>query len=702
MLKRMILSCSLVALTLALLPANNAAANWGNVLHDAQHSGKTTTAAGPSYPGIKWSYQHPNAFDPITGWTTDASFHAGIVEGPDGTIYTGGSDNNAYAFNADGSVKHIWYGVGLCCGPPAVGPDGTVYFLSDGLFAFDPTTFELKFHMAGPGGCCSGITVASDGKVYVGSGILYAIDPNNLINFDPITKEISSNWEGYYNDGWFPALSPDNQTVYFADARHIFAINAVDGTIWWSQSITNPGAGAPTVTPAGIVYIADDQKIIAIDPSLIPAASTPNDGVAVPQNPPAAAIRTVISTPGKQFTNISLDPTTFAGGTLVSAAYGFTLDVDGVTRICDPDGLIYSINETTGAVRWTQPISGTSTNATEGPAVKLHIDKTGAIYTTTTDRTVDDTDYAAHLYAFNASGSLIFEYFIPTMFYSDVRTLVISDSGTVYALLDGAVKAFGGIADVSVATSATPSPLYTNSTFTYTTTVNNAGPDKAKNLTLKQVFDKKLIGTINVVSIVPALTDPNHSCTISGQVLNCTLDDLANAGSVTIAISAIAPSTPANLTATVTAKAEQADPNVTNNAGSLKTPVVTPPPPCDLTVTAVAPPSGTVTRGTTKYNFTATVKNVGAGSCAASTVGFYFSADTTITNGSPDTWFGDVAVNSLAGGASQNVTLNTAIPTTRIAAGSYYIGAYADRNSVVTETSETNNTRSTTTKKTIN
>jgi hypothetical protein len=696
MLKRIVLSGSLLSLSLALAPVDGNAANWGNVLYDAQHSGKSPTAVGPSNPSIKWSYQHPSIFDPISGWTYDPSFNGGIVEGPDGTLYTGGNDNNSYALHPNGSVKHIFYGVGLCCGPPAIGPDGTIYFLGDGLYAFDPATYELKFHLAGPGGCCSGITAAQDGKVYVGSGTLYAVDTNNLkfVNdeFGNPTKEITSEWEGYYNDGWFAAVSPDGQTVYFADGVALMAINAADGVVKWTQNIVNPGVGAPTVSPAGIIYIADDQKIIAIDPSKIPANYT---------TPPVAAIRTIITTPGKQFTNISIDPTSYADGvTLVSAAYGFTIDpVDGVTRIPEVDGLIYAIKEAGGTapIRWTQFVSGSSDNESSGPAIKLSIDKTGAIYTATRDKTPDGTDYAAHLYAFSATGTPIFEYFIPTTYGSDVRTVVLSN-GTAYALIDGAVKAFGGAADLSVTTSATPSPVNTNGAFNYTSIVNSAGPDKATNVVFKQVFDKKLAGKLSITSVNPLPTDPTNGCSISGIVLTCNLDDFNTAGTpVTVTVAATAPAAPATLTTGASVDADEVDNYLSNNAVTVKTSVVAPLT-CDLSVTAVGGPTA-VTRGTTKYNFTATVKNNGTGTCAASTLGFYFSSNTTIDT--TDTQIGTSAINALAAGASQSVTLSAAVATTKIAAGSFYIGAIGDYNLKVTETNETNNTKATTAKTTI-
>jgi subtilase family serine protease len=111
----------------------------------------------------------------------------------------------------------------------------------------------------------------------------------------------------------------------------------------------------------------------------------------------------------------------------------------------------------------------------------------------------------------------------------------------------------------------------------------------------------------------------------------------------------------------------------------------------DLTVTAVSGPA-TITRGTTKYVFSATVKNQGTGSSAAAKVGFYLSTGTTTsTNVSKSNYLvGTVSLPSLAAGSTVKITLSSSVPTT-VAAGSYYIGTYADSGNTVEELSETNN-----------
>ena len=107
----------------------------------------------------------------------------------------------------------------------------------------------------------------------------------------------------------------------------------------------------------------------------------------------------------------------------------------------------------------------------------------------------------------------------------------------------------------------------------------------------------------------------------------------------------------------------------------------------DLVVTAVTA-SASGTRGKS-ITVTATVKNQGKGSAAASTLSFYLSIDTVITV--TDTLLGDVAIPVLAAGASGKVSAAFVVPST-MAPGSYTIGAIADRTAVVTEANESNNT----------
>ncbi|MFZ4854835.1 MAG: CARDB domain-containing protein [Desulfuromonadaceae bacterium] len=704
MLKRVILSSSLVALSLAMSPAPNASAYWGTYQYDAQLSGKGPVK-GPSIANIKWTYTAPQQVftdpnDPNNDWFSVSSFRAGVTEGPDGTIYTAGDDGRAYAFDPrNGTVKYIFEGVGVCCAPPVVGKDGTIYFSGNGLFALNPD-FTLKFYYADGGSCCGAITVADDGTILVGNGWMHAIDPANLVFLDPsspdplMAKAVAPKW--IYNEfgaDWAPAVSPDGTTVYTSTTSKL---NAIDTTTLilnetenknyaatkWSVDIINDRGTMPVIIN-GTIYVADDRSIVAI-------------------NPVTAAKRVVYSFSGKQVVRLANN-----SGTLVATVIPVTITVDPDTQVTtrsfddQNDGAIelYTINPVAGSVLWNAPLTGA------GSDTMPIIDNTGAIYIGTVSH-ADGTEYQAELAMFTTTTTApffnrVFTYTKNTVLGSDQRGMMIGMDGTLYTIIDGQLVAFGGTSDLSPTIIADPTPISTNGAYSFTTTVANAGPDKAVAAILKQTLPTGFTAAPNFVL-------PSNCIMNSSRVLTCTLGDIAPGTNVPMKFTSTAPSTAGTVSTTAAVKNDVPDTNVANNSKTISVSVVAPPPPvaCDLVVSVVpkiTTSTGTsttsVTRGTTKYNFIATVKNQGTGTCAASTLGFFFSTNTTID--SSDYKIGTAPVTSLAAGASKAITLNVAVPTSLLSASSYYLGAFADSPAVIAEKVETNNTAATASKITV-
>lgn len=693
MLKRVILSSSLVAASLALTPAHNAFANWGTYQYDAQHGGKAPVK-GPSVANVKWSYQagqqvFTNPNDPNNDWFSVSSFRAGVTEGPDGTIYTAGDDGRAYAFDPrNGAVKYIFDGVGVCCASPVVGKDGTIYFSGNGLFALNPD-FTLKFYYPDGGNCCGAITVADDGTVIVGNGWLHAFDPANLVFVDPtnpdpiMAKVVAPKW--IYNAmsaDWSAAVSKDGKTIYaqgWGDPLHnLVAIDpnnltlGEDGKYYaatkWSLPIMNDRDTMPVIDPVtGTIYIADDQKIIAVDPNTV-------------------AVRTVVTFPGKQVTRIALN-----GGTLITTLMPVIIDpITGARSFDDQnDGAIEmkAVNPVAGSVVWTVPLVGA------GSSTNPIIDSTGAIYIGTVSN-ADGMEYRADLKMINSNGTQVFTITKYTTMESDQRCMIIGMDGTLYTIMDGSLIVYGGTADLAPIILANPNPATTNGPLSFTTTVTNNGPDKAVNAILRQTLPG---GFTNQ----PEFVLPGNCAMNNGsRVLTCTLGEIAPGTNVPVTFTSKAQAIVGSESTSAAVKSDVPDPNTGNSSAVITVPVNAPVT-CDLSVTAVGGPTS-ITRGSTKYNYTATVKNIGTGTCAASTLGFYFSSDTTITTTSPDVQIGTSSINSLSAGASQSVTLNVAVSTSKIAAGSYYIGAYADSPKTIAETNESNNTLAKTTKTTVN
>jgi RHS repeat-associated protein len=109
----------------------------------------------------------------------------------------------------------------------------------------------------------------------------------------------------------------------------------------------------------------------------------------------------------------------------------------------------------------------------------------------------------------------------------------------------------------------------------------------------------------------------------------------------------------------------------------------------DLTVTALSGAPASIAAGQS-FSLTSTVKATGAAVTRSFVVSFYLSTDATITTA--DTVIGSRTVSSLALNATSTATTTVTVPAGQ-AARSYYVGAIVDSANVVSESSETNNTR---------
>jgi subtilase family serine protease len=106
----------------------------------------------------------------------------------------------------------------------------------------------------------------------------------------------------------------------------------------------------------------------------------------------------------------------------------------------------------------------------------------------------------------------------------------------------------------------------------------------------------------------------------------------------------------------------------------------------DLTVVAVGAPQTIATAST--IALPVTVKNVGEGGSGTFYLSVYLSSDATITPA--DSRLAYKVVGPLAPGATAAVTLDVTVGN--VAAGTWYLGAFADQYNQVKESSETNNT----------
>ena len=160
---------------------------------------------------------------------------------------------------------------------------------------------------------------------------------------------------------------------------------------------------------------------------------------------------------------------------------------------------------------------------------------------------------------------------------------------------------------------------------------------------------------------------------------------LAAAGSSSQSVDLTAPATSGtyNYGACVDAVADESD--TTNNCSSSVRVTVREPEPGEPDLVVVAPSvsdSGPTVGAT--FTLSATIRNDGEGTSAATTLRFYQSTDATITTS--DTEAGSTAVATLAASGSTNESVDVTAPAT---AGTYYYGACVD--SVADESDTTNN-----------
>lgn len=230
--------------------------------------------------------------------------------------------------------------------------------------------------------------------------------------------------------------------------------------------------------------------------------------------------------------------------------------------------------------------------------------------------------------------------------------------------------------DLSITTvSGTPSTIQAGQSLTATSTVSNGGQESSGNFTLSFYLSSdttittsdRLLGSLTLASVAAGGQAP----------ANGTFVVPANLPTGNYYIGAIAD--PDNQVA------ESNEGNNSKASGSRVkvTAAATQP---DLVILSVSGPVGGTAGQTVAV--TATVKNQGTGSAGAFAVGFYLSTDNTILNA--DTLLGDSTVASLAAGSQATVNAVVTLPA-NTTAGSYILGAFADRASAVAESSETNN-----------
>ncbi len=193
--------------------------------------------------------------------------------GPGGALYVGSDDDRLYALDAaDGNVRWT-FTAGPCkralgVGPEAarcdvdavtVGPDGTVYIASDGLYALAPDG-TLKFHFTLRAHCGAAPAVGPDGTIYIGcqDGALYALAPDGV-----------KRWEFRANGDVdsAPAVGADGTVYVGADDHKLYALGPA-GVLKWAVQTGGDVRSSPAIGADGTVYVGSfDGGLYAVHPA---------------------------------------------------------------------------------------------------------------------------------------------------------------------------------------------------------------------------------------------------------------------------------------------------------------------------------------------------------------------------------------------------------------------------------------------------
>ncbi len=228
---------------------------------NAQHTGALAGRPPERAPRPLWQFKTGG---PVTGSPTI---------GPDGTVYVGSHDGSLYAVSAEGALKWSFKTGDRIWSTPAVTQDGTVYTGSDDdhLYAVDTATGRERWRFRvgdckaptgfGPEGTrCDadgGPTLGPDGTIYFGGDGVYAVWPDGSLRWKLATTEHVSA---------APALAPDG-TVYAACQDDVLYAIRPDGTRAWAVRTEQDLESAPAVGPDGAIYFGgDDGALHAVGP----------------------------------------------------------------------------------------------------------------------------------------------------------------------------------------------------------------------------------------------------------------------------------------------------------------------------------------------------------------------------------------------------------------------------------------------------
>jgi uncharacterized repeat protein (TIGR01451 family) len=199
---------------------------------------------------------------------------------------------------------------------------------------------------------------------------------------------------------------------------------------------------------------------------------------------------------------------------------------------------------------------------------------------------------------------------------------LIATLGLLFASLASTCAA---VADLSIVQSVSSPSMPLGATFTYTLTVQNAGPDQATDLVLTDILPA-------VVKLVSAQSDLG-SVAQSGNTIACHLDSLASGSTATLTL-AVTPTSSGKCCNFARVLCAQTDPSLTNNHCSICTSVTSPVSGSDLGVSTLSVPDPATVGSNVTY--TIRVRNNGPDTASAITLLDKLPTNATLVSISPD------------------------------------------------------------------
>lgn len=178
---------------------------------------------------------------------------------PDGTLMCSNDDDNWYFFDEDMNVQDTINGVGNLDCTPAVDSDGYAYGANHGtLHKFDSdANIEATTSFSGVGSGNSPALSRDENTLYFPTG-------SGIVAFDP--SDLSTKWTS--NGGQSPATVDDDQGTVYVGNSTVYAIDADDGSTKWTYDVSGGGNSANGValdTEGKIYKLGGDGVVYCLD-----------------------------------------------------------------------------------------------------------------------------------------------------------------------------------------------------------------------------------------------------------------------------------------------------------------------------------------------------------------------------------------------------------------------------------------------------